>query len=501
VTKLSADGSTSLYSTVLAGTSQDVALAVTVDPTGNAIVTGLTTSSDFPVSAGVVQPQFTGLQGVYGNVFVTRLDSAGNIIFSTYLGGPGGDQAKAVRTDSAGNILVAGQTNSTDFPTTPGSFQSAPMVQLWNTTPGGFISKLTPDGRTLTFSSYVPAGVAALAVSASGEAYLAGSTGAGFPVTQSAPLPCFGARTDAFVAHLDSEGSLLDATYVGKSGAANGLSFPGDGSILVASDLAFSQIRFGGAGWNAPPCISPDVLNAAAFYSNGSVSPGEFVSLTGFGIGPQVGVTYQPDGQGQAPLELSGVRVLFDGQPAPVIYVQSRQINALAPFELVPGSMTTITVEYGGATFGPVTVPVSFGDPGLFRLQPGVSAQAFAVNEDGTINGPSNPASPGSVIALWDTGFGPISPACAAGGLNPSTAVSLAQGFSVEFLEQTPVLYAGSAPTLLCGVVQINIQVPDHRTAGIQLEPWAVMSSLNSTGTGITTDYWQSFIGSTIFVK
>ncbi len=86
-------------------------------------------------------------------------------------------------------------------------------------------------------------------------------------------------------------------------------------------------------------------------------------------------VAYQPDAQGQIPRQLAGGQVLFDGQPAPVLYAQSRQINALAPVELSGQTQTSITVVFDQATVGSIPAPVqAFGSPGIFRLEPGVSS-------------------------------------------------------------------------------------------------------------------------------
>src|SRR5690242_14670779 len=92
----------------------------------------------------------------------------------------------------------------------------------------------------------------------------------------------------------------------------------------------FASVR----GWSAAACLSPSALNAATFHSEGWLSPGEFITLTGYAIGPDVGIAYEPDAQGQPPRQLAGVQVFFDGQPAPILYAQSRQVNVLAPFEL-----------------------------------------------------------------------------------------------------------------------------------------------------------------------
>jgi uncharacterized protein (TIGR03437 family) len=230
----------------------------------------------------------------------------------------------------------------------------------------------------------------------------------------------------------------LDATFAGgpNDDIVQGLALASDGTISLnwgaVGHPVLSRIRFGSPGWVAPACLSPDALNAATFHSNGWVTPGEFVTLTGFGIGPEEGVAYQSEDPGLPPRQLAGVQVLFDGVAAPVLYVQSRQVNAVAPFELSGKNSTNISVKYNDITLGPVAVKVNFGSNGFFRLQPGASSQAAAVNEDGTQNSSLNPAPRGSTVMLWGTGFGSIDPPCATGGLNPPKAVRLAADLSVN---------------------------------------------------------------------
>ncbi len=80
--------------------------------------------------------------------FIAKLDPAGNILFATYLGGSGDELGASLQTDLAGNIYMAGLTQSIDFPTTAGSFQSTPAIPIWNNSaPGGFLTSLSPDGR------------------------------------------------------------------------------------------------------------------------------------------------------------------------------------------------------------------------------------------------------------------------------------------------------------------------------------------------------------------
>lgn len=240
---------------------------------------------------------------------------------------------------------------------------------------------------------------------------------------------------------------------------------------------------FGTQGWTAPSCLTPQAIDSATLYSTGGgITPGEFITFSGFGIGPSTGVSYQLDAQGNVPVTLGGVQVLFDGKAAPVLYAQSEQVNTHIPFDLAAKSTTQMTIQYNGATFGPLMFPIEPPNPGLLRLQPSVSAQAAALNEDGTINGPSNPAPSGSVIALWGEGFGATDPACATGGLNFDFAASLAgqpivmidfeQSASSSATYQT-LQYAGSAPGLLCGITQINVQIPVTALPGAHgLTPW-----------------------------
>jgi uncharacterized protein (TIGR03437 family) len=505
VTKLSADGSSFLYTKQLAGSRNDSPFAITVDSSGNATVAGVTSSPDFPIAGAPVQPALAGTQ----NAFVARLDNAGNLVFSTFLGGSGLDSASAIRVDSDGNIYIAGSTTSLDFPTTPGTFQPAPLVPLWSLSPGGFVTKLTPNASLILYSTYIPAlnqpgfGLE-MALGSSGDIFLGGTTGAAFPVTPSAPQPCSTlSDRNTFVAHLDSNGALQDATYYpGKLGA---ITASANGTVLLADPTAtLARITFFAPGSSAPACLSTGAFNSASLLPEYGVVPGELVTLTGFGIGPDQGVSYTPDAEGNAPFSLSGVQVLFNGVPVPIFYAQSRQVNVQAPVGLSDSqSKVTVSVIYKGAVIDSTTFPVADGNPGFFRLQPGVSAQAYALNQDGTFNSATNPAPRGSVIALWGTGFGVPEPSCPTGGLNFYEADSLPTSAAVFVLSggngTLPVTYAGSAPTLACGIVQVNVQIGQNVSPGpVTITP-LLYSNYGSNG---QTPYGGGPYGSTIiYVK
>jgi uncharacterized protein (TIGR03437 family) len=525
IVKINPAGSAILYNVSLAGGGVGSANALTVDAAGNAIVAGQTSAADFPVTAAALQSTLKGAQ----NLFLAKFDPTGQIVFATYLGGSGSDSPAVVQTDSAGNIYVAGATSSLDFPTTQGTVQPEPLVPAWNTTsPAGFAVKVDPSGSALLWGAYVMSadnvaaptfyfspppipqtGVGEMAVTPSGDVYLGGLTGSGFPVTPSAPQICFSGtmnRTVGFLAHLDPQGALADATYLAGGNGADvdyvwGIAPAAGGSIRVvwhnSGNDVLSQVQFGSGGWTAAPCLSASVLNAATQSAQFGIAAGELITLTGFGIGPDAGVAYQPDAQGLIPRQLAGVQVLIDGTPAPVLYAQSRQINAAVPVELAGVAFTSVSVLYNGQQFGPVSAPLTFGSPGIFRLQPGLSSQAIAVNEDQTLNSPANPAARGSVVAIWTTGYGPTNPACTTGGLNidrPTGLLSI--GAEIFYGGISTALYAGSAPELVCGVVQVNFRVPDSIAPGqFVFFPWVQWYQPTATITN------ELSVGATIAVK
>ncbi|HEY3128912.1 MAG TPA: SBBP repeat-containing protein [Acidobacteriota bacterium] len=137
VTKLSPDGSTLVYSTYLGGKKDDAALAIAVDPAGNAYVTGFTSSTDFPIKNSL--KAFAG--GSIGDAFVAKLNSTGSdLIYSTYLGGAGDDLGLAIAADAAGSAYVCGVTTSTDFP------RQNPLQSTYGGGDfDGFIAKITED--------------------------------------------------------------------------------------------------------------------------------------------------------------------------------------------------------------------------------------------------------------------------------------------------------------------------------------------------------------------
>jgi hypothetical protein len=201
VTKLNANGTALVYSTYLGGDGFDQAVAIALGDKGDAYVTGRTAASSFPVANA-----FQGTSGGSFDAFVTRLHPTGSrLIFSTYLGGSSADEANGIAVGPAGNVVVAGVTNSMDFPTTADAFQPA---HAGGSSQDGFVTKLRVNGSSLVYSTYlggtgyeVTFGVA---VGPAGNAYVTGETGSpDFPTTPGAPISEFrGIFQDGFISKL-----------------------------------------------------------------------------------------------------------------------------------------------------------------------------------------------------------------------------------------------------------------------------------------------------------
>jgi hypothetical protein len=228
------------YSTYLGGSGTDQCHGIAVDASGNVYVTGQTTSADFPVTRGKA-----GISGPHA--FVTKIDGkSGTIVYSTYLGGTGGEQAYGIAVDGSGNAYVTGQTISSDFPVTPGAIQRK-KSGTWD----AFVTKLDPQGSHALYSTFAGGSgddyAQAIAVDASGNAYVAGSTESDdFPTTAHALQRTKGRTWDAFVIKVNSRGSALAySTYLGASGEeyAYGIAVDRFGSAFVTGQTSSPDFR------------------------------------------------------------------------------------------------------------------------------------------------------------------------------------------------------------------------------------------------------------------
>jgi hypothetical protein len=220
------------YSTYLGGNGYDQGTSIAVDSAGDAYVTGSTSSTNFPVTPGAFQSAFSG-----GDAFVTKVNSTGTaLVYSTYLGGNTSSLANGIAVGAAGNAYVVGLTSASDFPTTPGAFQ---------TTYGGgsnnaFVTELNPTGSGLGYSTYLSgsgdARGLAVTVDSAGSAYVTGWVLGDFPVTPGAfqKVPGGGPEPTVFVTKLNPGGSALDySTYLGGNDYSNSIALDSAGNVYV----------------------------------------------------------------------------------------------------------------------------------------------------------------------------------------------------------------------------------------------------------------------------
>ena len=204
---LGADGAV-VYATYFGGSHSDLGLAIARDAAGNLYAAGTTSSADFPTSANALRT--TSADGDR-NAFVTKFDPTGtHIVYSTYLGGSGFEEAYGIAVDAAGVAHVVGRTSGTDFPVTAGQR----CLNLWM---NAFYTRLAADGSSIAFSGCLDDSAAyGVALDAIGDAYVVGSAGARFGPRMNALKVEFpaGAGSQGFLAKFSGE-SIPFSTYLG----------------------------------------------------------------------------------------------------------------------------------------------------------------------------------------------------------------------------------------------------------------------------------------------
>jgi hypothetical protein len=407
VTKLNPAGNTAAYSTFLGGSGEDHGAAIAVDSSGDALVTGYTLSTNFPTRFPL-QPTLAG--GTCGtspcfDAFVSKINPAGSaLVYSTYLGGTGGDYGYGIALDIAGDAFVTGLTTSMDFPVTPGAFQ----ISGGGTNYDAYILKLNPAGSALIYSTYL-GGLGsevgyAIAADSAGNACVAGySYGQGFPLAS--PLQSSNAfLDDAFVTKINPPGSaLIFSTYLGGGGndLAQGIAVDPSGSVYLAG-ATFStnfpvtagalKTSYGGGGYNAfVSKISNLNLPVIAF------SPAK-VLFANQGVNTaSPPTTVILSNTGDAPLQISSLTANND------FAVTSNCGATVAPAGSCTLSITFTPVDYGSRT-GTVTVTDNaWGSPHLLSLMgAGITAPTVALSPS-TLdfgNQPAGTASPTLPVTL-----------------------------------------------------------------------------------------------------
>jgi uncharacterized protein (TIGR03437 family) len=229
-----------------------------------------------------------------------------------------------------------------------------------------------------------------------------------------------------------------------------------------------------------PPGPTINTVSDAASYVAGAVAPGEMVVLSGTGLGPDPLVAFLDPGVG-VPIDttLSGVSVDFDTYHAPIIFVSSTQVAVMVPYAVAGQTTTQVKLSYSSQTSNTVTLNVAASVPSVFTINAG-TGQAAACNIDEStgvwsINSDTNSVSRGGLIAIYATGQGVTTPVSADGEI--ATALSTAPyDAAISAMiggTSATVVYAGYAPGMVVGILEVQLRVPQSiaasKTSALQL--------------------------------
>ena len=241
--------------------------------------------------------------------------------------------------------------------------------------------------------------------------------------------------------------------------ASSGVSttFPAQSMTLLVIPQAQSTMR-------VPQPVVTAVTSAASYDASG-VSPGEIVAIWGQGLGPAAGANLELDSSGLLTTSLGGTQVFVNGNPAPLTYAGSGQVNAIVPYEVATATTANVVVVYQGNASVPLPVLMAAVKPGIFTNGHG---QGAILNFDYSVNGPANPATRGQYVFIYTTGEGVTIPPGVDGRVTgtPLPTAAAANCAATMGGQPAPTNFCGEAPGFTAGVMQVNALVPESVTPG-----------------------------------
>ncbi len=285
------------------------------------------------------------------------------------------------------------------------------------------------------------------------------------------PLATAPATYDSWLVRIDDTGILIEETFLGipPSSASSPIVFTPTGALLLTSPSPdFEVVSLGPAASE----VSLSCIGNAATLANMALAPNEIVSLFGSGLISPLSGRAQTRRNGSYPFELAGAQVTFDGVAAPLLYASPGQINLITPRALQGRTSTHICASTNGIATNCMDMPVLPAAPGIFAsglISDVPINYAIALNQDNTINSANNPAAAGSIVSLFVTGLGAVTPPVPDGEITPwpspaqdlNVRVAFEWPTSETFFDVFPqILYAGPAPFEVEGLGQINVIVP-----------------------------------------
>lgn len=477
VVKVQPDGAALVFSTYLGGSGTDIGVGIAVDDMGSVYVSGSTASSNFPL-ANALQPNPGGAL----DVFVTKLNASGSaLVYSTYLGGSGGDgqgyPGNPLAVDAAGNVYLTGATASANFPL-------ANPLQATNGGSGdAFVTKLNASGAALVYSTYLGgSGIeniqasdgslfGDIAVDGAGQVYVTGlTTSANFP-TGSAVQASSGGNIDVFVTKLNASGAaVVYSTYFGGNNDDRGLCIaldPVGGAYVTGwtkspnyQTVGALQAAYGGGVEDAfiLKLAADAVTVSAASFSGAAIAPKGIVAA----FGPNLATSTVIASSVPLPTALAGTTVRIRDsagveRDAPLFFVSAGQVNYQIPDGTAAGP-AAVTVTSGDGRISSAVIQVRAAAPAIFTANASGSGAAAAVDAFTGAAAPFNATRAGgepNIISVFGTGLGADATDIDA-NVNATATIDG---------NPTTILYAGRAPGFV-GLNQFNVVFPAGITTG-----------------------------------
>jgi trimeric autotransporter adhesin len=351
-------------------------------------------------------------------------------------------------TGAASPILVTASSGKAPPSITLGSIQvrTSSVIAVANnplTVPAVFL------GNSL--SSLGPLTVAPSTLSFSGAASQQVTvTGAGFTASSDSKWLTAAVSGSTLTVSADPAG-LAAGTYQGALTLASG-------GVLQMYPVTLT------VGGVTTPVLAK-IVNAASYTAPG-VSPGEIVVLGGTGLGPANLATLTLDASGNVANSLAGVQVRFNGAAAPIVYVSAGQVAVAVPYEVDGAPAANVVVSVNGQQSNTLTVPVVPAAPGIFTADASGTGPGAILNSDLSLNAPNHPAAKGEIVAIYMTGEGQTTPIGVNGKVTGTPPVPRQSVTATVDGQPAEVRFAGEAPGIVSGVMQVNVLVPATARTG-----------------------------------
>jgi uncharacterized protein (TIGR03437 family) len=383
----------------------------------------------------------------------------------------------AASTTSGGSWIQLNTTAGAEYPTPLSLTVSINTTGLAAGTYNGTIT-ITPVGGTAVSVpvTLTITGAPAISVSTSPLSF-SYQAGGSTPPTQTVAVTVSGASSASYAASASSSTGWLVVSPA--SGTAPGnltislsqtaLSAMSAGTYTGTITVAGTSGATGSTTINVTLTVTvplptiTTVVNAASFV-NEPISPGEIITLGGNNIGPAVPASFTVSGN-FVPTALANVQVLVNGHPAPLLYVSNTQINCVVPYEIAGILNPTVLVQFLGQSSNGFVVNAAATAPGIFTANGSGSGSGAILNSDNSYNSAANPAARGTVVQVFMTGEGQTSPAGVDGKVTSAPYPGPLVPIAITVAGQpTTYQFAGEAPGLVSGVMQLNVVIPAAST-------------------------------------